>query len=55
MIKFPVNWLESIPQEKAFHEVGFFGNQNSACKPTTPKWRHTVERLKERFTNWNDA
>lgn len=29
--------LESFPIEKAFHEVGFFGNQNSACKPTTPK------------------
>jgi len=29
-----------------------FGNQNTVCKPTTPKWRTTVERLKER---WNIA
>lgn len=48
-----VKWLETVPVEKAFHEVGFFGNQNSACKPTVQKWRHTVERLKEHFTQWN--
>lgn len=48
-----VNWLETVPAEQAFHKVGFFGNQNSACKPTTPKWRKTVERLKERFANWD--
>jgi hypothetical protein len=27
--------------------VGLFGNQNTVCKPTTPKWTHTVERLKQ--------
>ncbi len=25
------------------------GNQNTICKPTTPTWRSTVERIKERF------
>jgi uncharacterized protein YeaO (DUF488 family) len=47
-----VNWLQTVPAKQAFHEVGFFGNQNSVCKPATPKWRQTTDRLKERFTNW---
>jgi hypothetical protein len=42
----PVRWLKTLPASGAVHEVGFFGNQNSVCKPTTPKWNHTVERLK---------
>ncbi len=45
----PVEWLHTLPLENAVQEIGFFGNQNSVCKPTTPKWRTTVERLKERF------
>ncbi|MGB0742900.1 MAG: hypothetical protein ACPGSB_00105 [Opitutales bacterium] len=46
-----VRWLQTVPENEAFHEVGLFGNQNSVCKPATPKWRQTVERLKERFTD----
>jgi hypothetical protein len=46
----PVRWLQTVPVEEAVKELGLFGNQNTVCKPTTPKWRHTVERLKERFT-----
>jgi hypothetical protein len=30
----------------AIHERGFFGNQNSVTRPRSPKWVHTVERLK---------
>jgi len=30
-----------------------FGNQNTVCKPTTPKWRSTVERLKTHFPAHN--
>ncbi|WP_236202292.1 endonuclease NucS domain-containing protein [Pseudomonas pseudonitroreducens] len=45
----PVQWLESVSREQAIKEVGLFGNQNTVCRPTTPKWRWTVERLKERF------
>lgn len=45
----PVEWLKTVPVGQAIQEVGMFGNQNSVCKPTTPKWRTTVERLKERF------
>ena len=47
-----VRWLDTVPLNKAFHETGLFGQQNSVCKPTTPKWRHTTDRLKEHFTKW---
>jgi hemin uptake protein HemP len=50
-----VHWLDTVPEEKAVNEVGLFGNQNTVCQPTTPKWRHTVERLKTHFTKWNDG
>ena len=33
--------------------VGFFGNQNTVCKPVTPKWRQTVDRLKELFPGYD--
>ena len=45
----PVRWIKTYPLERAVSEVGLFGNQNSACKPRTPKWLHTVERLKQLF------
>jgi hypothetical protein len=45
----PIKWLQTVPMEKAVQEIGLFGNQNTICKPTTPKWRSTVERLKEKF------
>ena len=48
-----VKWLDAVDANKAFSEVGLFGNQNTVCQPTTPKWRHTVERLKTVFTQWN--
>ena len=47
-----VRWLQTVPENQAFNEVGLFGNQNSVCQPTTPKWRHTVERLKAAFPKW---
>lgn len=45
----PVRWLDCVPMNKAFSETGLFGNQNTVCKPTTPKWGHTVERVKSKF------
>lgn len=45
----PVKWLHTVPLSEAVNEIGLFGNQNTVCKPTTPKWRSTVERLKERW------
>lgn len=49
----PVNWLYTVPAANAFSEVGLFGNQNTVCKPTAQKWRHTIDRLKEKFPNWD--
>lgn len=46
----PVDWIETVPLDKAFNEVGLFGNQNTVCAPKTPKWRHTVERLRHFFS-----
>lgn len=48
-----VEWLDTVPEEKAVDEVGLFGNQNSVCQPLTPKWQHTVERLKGHFAKWD--
>jgi len=48
----PIHWLQTVPLEHAVREIGLFGNQNTVCKPTTPKWRSTVERLKERFPDF---
>jgi hypothetical protein len=44
-----VKWLKTVPLEEAVREKGFFGNQNSAAKPKSKKWVHTVERLKQRW------
>ncbi|TFH85010.1 hypothetical protein EQG41_19240 [Billgrantia azerbaijanica] len=41
-------------REDAFNEAGLFGNQNTVCKPTTPKWSHTVSRLKQVWRIGND-
>lgn len=49
----PVQWLQTMPLENAVQEIGLFGNQNTVCKPTTPKWRSTVERLKEKFPDYD--
>jgi len=44
-----VEWLDTVSAAGAFSEVGLFGNQNTVCQPTAPRWRHTVERLKTFF------
>lgn len=49
----PVRWLQTVSADQGFNEVGLFGNQNTVCQPTTPKWRHTVDRLKQAFKNWD--
>lgn len=45
----PVEWVKTVPRSQAVKETGFFGNQNSACRPRDSKWDHTVNRLKKRF------
>jgi hypothetical protein len=49
----PVNWVQTVPLEAAVQEVGLFGNQNTVCKPTSLKWRNTIDRLKERFPKYD--
>ncbi len=44
-----VDWLETLSSKDAYDELGFFGNQNSVCRPTALKWRTTVDRLKRHF------
>ena len=44
-----VDWIKTVGKDEAIREKGFFGNQNSACKPTAASWEHTVTRLKQRF------
>ncbi len=45
----PVKWIATVPVEKAYREVGFFGNQNTVAKPKSEKWEHTVAVLKKKF------
>jgi hypothetical protein len=33
----PIRWLQTVPLENAVRAIGLFGNQNTVCKPTTPK------------------
>jgi hypothetical protein len=51
----PVEWAQTVPLENAVNEIGLFGNQNTVCAPKTPKWRHTIERLKQAFPNHDKA
>lgn len=50
-----VEWLDTVPESDALNEVGLFGNQNTVCQPTAPKWRHTVERLKKKFPGYDKS
>ncbi|MET3710772.1 hypothetical protein ABIC65_001474 [Sphingomonas trueperi] len=49
----PVEWLRTVPLSDAVDEVGMFGNQNTVCAPKKAKWRHTIERLKAIFPEWD--
>ena len=42
-----VEWIKAVQTSDAIKELGFFGNQNSVCRPTTEKWEFTIERLKK--------
>jgi hypothetical protein len=52
-VRVRAEWLQTVPIEEAVQEVGMFGNQNTVCKPKTPKWRFTVERLKQKFPQYD--
>lgn len=49
----PVKWLETRLIDAAVQEIGFFGNQNTVCKPRSKKWRTTVDRLKQMFPTFD--
>jgi hypothetical protein len=49
----PVEWLQTVKLERGVQQAGMFGNQNSVCRPTTPSWSDTVERLKIAFPNYS--
>ena len=42
-----VQWIKTVKTSEAVKELGFFGNQNSVCRPLTEKWNFTVDRLKK--------
>lgn len=42
----PVEWIKTVSQVNAVKEAGFFGNQNTVCRPQAEKWVFTVGRLK---------
>jgi len=42
-----VNWLKKVPVSQAISKIGFFGNQNSVCKPRDSKWLFTIDSLKK--------
>jgi hypothetical protein len=44
-----IKWVKTFSRAEAYDELGFFGNQNTVCKPTAPRWRSTVEHLKDKF------
>ena len=43
----PIEWLHTREISAAIKEVGFFGNQNTVCRPRTTSWDHTVDRLRK--------
>ena len=43
----PIKWIQTFPVKNAVKEMGFFGNQNTVCRPVTEKWDFTVSRLKQ--------
>lgn len=45
-----VRWLQTVPLN-TFREPGLFGNPNTICRPTSPRWNATVKRLKELFSD----
>lgn len=44
-----VKWLKKVDTNKAVSKIGFFGNQNSVCKPRSSKWLFTIDTLKKEW------
>lgn len=43
-----VNWIKTFPVSQAVKQIGFFGNQNSVCRPRVSAWLYTVDTLKQK-------
>ena len=44
-----VQWTKAVPLAEAIKEKGFFANQLTVCKPKSPEWAYTIDRLKKRL------
>ncbi len=44
-----VNWIKTFETKFATKELGFFGNQNTVCRPGNSKWIFTVDYLKRKW------
>ena len=44
-----VKWIKDVPIRQAVKQMGFFGNQNSVCKPKVASWLFTVDTLKKKW------
>lgn len=44
-----VKWIKTVSIDQAVKELGFFGNQNSVCKPKVSDWIFTVDTLKKKW------
>ena len=42
-----IQWIKTVRTSEAVKELGFFGNQNSVCRPLADQWNFTVDRLKK--------
>ena len=42
-----IQWIKTVRASEAVKELGFFGNQNSVCRPLADRWNFTVDRLKK--------
>ena len=49
----PIEWAETVPEDKAIDEPGLFGNRNTVCAPKVPKWRTTIDRLQWAFPRFD--
>jgi len=44
-----VEWIKTYPITQAVKQMGFFGNQNSVCKPKVSAWIFTIDTLKKKW------
>ncbi len=44
-----VRWIRDYPIHQATKQLGFFGNQNSVCRPKKSAWVFTVDTLKKKW------